>query len=102
MEWQVSSNGGSQVRWRRDGSEVFYIGLDGQLMAVPVRASADGQTLNAGRPTALFPTHVGGAVQTASLPLYMVSQDARSFLMLNVEEDGLSSPLTVLLNWKGK
>ena len=29
----MSTNGGAQVRWRRDGKELFYIGLDGRLMA---------------------------------------------------------------------
>ncbi len=34
---QISTNGGAQVRWRRDGKELFYIGLDNRLMAVPIR-----------------------------------------------------------------
>lgn len=32
---QVSTNGGAQVRWRRDGKKLFYIALDNRLMAVP-------------------------------------------------------------------
>jgi len=36
-KWQVSTNGGVQPRWRRDGKELFYLGLDRKLMAVPVR-----------------------------------------------------------------
>ena len=36
---QVSKNGGAQVRWRQDGRELFYIGLDGRLMAVPIQLS---------------------------------------------------------------
>ena len=31
----VSATGGAQVRWRRDGKELFYIALDGRLTAVP-------------------------------------------------------------------
>src|SRR4029077_10956211 len=58
---QVSTGGGAQVRWRKDGRELFYIALDGKLMAVPIRQSADGRPLEAGTPVALFATRVGGA-----------------------------------------
>ena len=30
----MSTNGGVQVRWRSDGKELFYVALDGRLMAV--------------------------------------------------------------------
>ena len=36
LKWVVSTGGGSQARWRRDGKELFYLGLDRMLMAVPV------------------------------------------------------------------
>jgi hypothetical protein len=31
----VSTGGGVQARWRADGRELFYLTLDGTLMAVP-------------------------------------------------------------------
>ena len=31
---QISTDGGVQPRWRRDGKELFYLGLDGRIMAV--------------------------------------------------------------------
>ena len=37
---QVSINGGAQVRWRRDGKELFYIGLDNRLTAVPIQLNS--------------------------------------------------------------
>src|SRR5437867_2756230 len=37
MKWQVSSKGGSSVRWRRDGRELFYLALDRKIMSVQVR-----------------------------------------------------------------
>src|SRR5262249_27963343 len=41
---QVSTSGGSQVRWRRDGQELFYVTPDSRLMAVPVQiATKDGK-----------------------------------------------------------
>lgn len=38
---QVSSDGGVQVRWPRNGRELFYFGLDDMLMAVPIRYEPD-------------------------------------------------------------
>lgn len=36
LKWVVSTRGGSQARWRQDGKELFYLGLDRTLMSVPV------------------------------------------------------------------
>jgi Tol biopolymer transport system component len=35
-KWSISAKGGRQIRWRRDGREIFYLEGD-SLMAVPVR-----------------------------------------------------------------
>ena len=37
-KWQVSTAGGTQPRWRRDGKELFYLATDRSLMSVPVRS----------------------------------------------------------------
>jgi hypothetical protein len=39
-KWRVSTHGGAQARWRRDGKELFYLAPDGNLMAADVRQSA--------------------------------------------------------------
>ncbi len=36
--WQISTGGGAQPTWARNGKELFYIGSDGRLMAAGVRA----------------------------------------------------------------
>ena len=51
--WQVTTAGGTQPRWSPDGKELFYVGLDGRLMAVPIAVGADRQ-LEAGTAVALF------------------------------------------------
>ena len=33
---RISVDGGDQPRWRRDGKELFYVSLDGTLMATDV------------------------------------------------------------------
>ena len=37
----VSSGGGTEVRWRRDGKELFYLSPIGKMMSVPVTSSAE-------------------------------------------------------------
>jgi Tol biopolymer transport system component len=98
-KWQISSAGGAQVRWRRDGRELYYIALDGRMIAVPVRLSPKGDAVDAGTPAALFPTRVGGAVQSFARQQYMVSPDGQRFLMGNVVEES-GAPITVILNWR--
>lgn len=95
----VSTNGGAQARWGSD-SELFYIDLDGQLTAVPIRYSADGKEIRPGEPVALFPTGVGGAVHSNDRQQYVVADGGKRFLMNTLTE--ANSPITVILNWKGK
>ena len=99
---QVSTNGGAQVRWRRDGKELFYIALDDRLMAVPIRLATDGKTIETDAPVPLFVTHIGGACRSERhAPEYMVSPDGQRFLM-NTITDEAAAPITVILNWKPK
>jgi Tol biopolymer transport system component len=94
----ISINGGAQVRWRRDGKELFYITLDGRLVAVPFSIASGGQVAENGSPVQLFPARVG-AIQDISLPEYTVSADGQRFLMDTALEE-TPPPITVILNWK--
>ncbi len=38
---QVSTQGGADPRWRRDGKELFYLAADHKLMAVEVKTRFD-------------------------------------------------------------
>ena len=94
----VSLAGGAQVRWHRNGRELFYIAMDGQLMTVPIRL-AGGQP-EIGTPTPLFRTNVGGAVALGiARQQYAVSSDGQRFLMNTVVEAN-ASPISLILNWK--
>ena len=95
---QISSSGGGQPRWRRDGTELFYVALDGQLMAVPMNRSPRGEAMSGDAPVPLFPANVGAAVQSNSRQQDMVSADGQRFLMNTVLEEA-ASPITLLLNW---
>lgn len=50
QRWRVSANGGAQARWRRDGSEIFYVNSTGRLMAVSVNGSAAEFVVNGSEP----------------------------------------------------
>jgi serine/threonine protein kinase/Tol biopolymer transport system component len=96
-QWLVSKGGGSQARWRRDGKELYYIALDGKMMAVPI--SVKGDTIEAGTPVALFQTRVwGGGTNTFNRQQYDVTADGR--FLIDSTADETVAPITVLLNWK--
>ena len=58
-KWRISTAGGDEPKWRRDGKELFYLALDGKLMAVPIKLGTT--TPGAGVPVPLFQTRVEGA-----------------------------------------
>jgi hypothetical protein len=99
---QVSTAGGIDPRWRRDGQELFYVAPDGHLMAVPLEVARDALTLNPGPPVRLFRPRfaTGGNINLGGLskPPYTVAADGR-FLMNVSAEDAVAFPITIVLNW---
>ena len=95
--WQVSVRGGAQPRWRRDGKELFYLALDGRLMAVSVKATPT--TIETGPPRALFDTGIRGGFHDRRNQ-YLVTKDGQRFLVNRSDEDENSAPLTVVMNWE--
>jgi Tol biopolymer transport system component len=96
----VSIDGGGQVRWNPNGTELFYIGADDRLMSVPIRFAANGTTVEAGTPLGLFPTNVGSTAINTNRQQDAVSPDGQSFMMNSVLGEAGVSPITVILNWK--
>ena len=98
-KWQISTTGGVQPRWRGDGKELFYAALDRKLMAVEVRATAQG--FDRGTPQALFELRAtvgGGNADLATS--YAPSADGKRFLMTVAQGAlGETPPLTVVVNW---
>jgi len=100
---QISSNGGAQPRWNRNGKEIFYVSLDSKMMAAPVRLSPDGQSLETGTPVALFPVRIaGGPLPGRNKQQYAVSSDGQRFLVNLAVDEGAASPITLIYNWKPK
>jgi dipeptidyl aminopeptidase/acylaminoacyl peptidase len=93
--WQVSSDGGTMPRWRRDGRELYYWALDGKIMAVSVNGT--GAAFKSSTPVALF------QVQTPTLRTndisFDVSRDGQRFLLVEPIERAQLQPLTFVTNW---
>jgi hypothetical protein len=96
---QVSSAGGVQPRWRRDGKELFYIAPDGRMTAVSVAAAPDGQSLQIGQPVGLFASRIArGGTPGGDKHAYAVSPDGQRFLIEQTTEQA-AAPITIVLNW---
>ena len=87
--WQISIDGGSQPRWRKDGRELFFMSRDRKLMAVDIQTGAG---VVAGVPHALFQFSAG-------LNGYGVTPDGQRFLIATSAGSAVDAPITVVLNW---
>ena len=92
---QVTTAGGTQPRWRPDGKELFYVGLDGRLMAVAIAVGADRQ-LEPGTPVALFRAQLasGAGINSSgggTRAQYAVASDGR-FLINRTVGEATASP----------
>jgi Tol biopolymer transport system component len=93
-KWHISTGDGGLPRWRADGKELFYLGANQQMMAVPVKPGTLGQ-FDVGIPRVLFPTRA----IVGNISGYVVTSDGQRFLV-NEEEEVVSVPATVVLNWQ--
>ncbi len=89
---QVSTEGGTMPRWRRDGRELFYLGADGRLMAAEVRPGA---SFDPGPPTALFKV----SLREGPDRQYEVTPDGARVLVNRVSKEAAPTPMTVVLDW---
>jgi eukaryotic-like serine/threonine-protein kinase len=95
-KWQISTDGGMEPVWNRNGRELFYRSGD-KMMAVDVTAQP---SFVAGKPKMLFEGH---HVSDTSVPFpeFDVSPDGQRFLMLKpvAQEQAAATQINVVLNW---
>ncbi|MDQ3254066.1 MAG: protein kinase, partial [Acidobacteriota bacterium] len=94
-KWPVSTSGGDQPRWRRDGRELFYLAADGKLMAVEVKTEG---TFEAGVPKPLFETRIPHVAGPSAIS-YAATGDGQRFLVRSAVEQASTTPITVVVNW---
>jgi serine/threonine protein kinase len=101
-KWRISSKGGNEPRWRRDGNELFYFGPDNTLYSVSVARKGD--TFQPGTPRPLFsaPITGGAGIGTDDLWRWDISNDGQRFLINTPAENDATMPVTVLLNWQSR
>jgi len=94
-KWQVSQNGGTLPRWRRDGAELFFAGFSsGQFVAAQVNGR--GANFEVGEIRDLF--GINNMSPSTASAQYDVSANGKRFLVITTGEGG-TLPLTLVQNW---
>ena len=91
--WQVSTNGGDEPHWSPDGRSLYYR-TESQLMVVAV----DTRTTFAPSPPALVFDGIYN-LRSATGVSYAVAPKGDRFLMVRLTEEGVTSTVTVVVNW---
>jgi Tol biopolymer transport system component len=94
MQVQISTHGGAQPRWRRDGKELYYVAPDNTIMAVAIDTRSG--TVRAGTPQPLFTANINQAATLRNQ--YAPSADGQRFLVLALVNRNLL-PIVVVSNW---
>ncbi len=89
----ISTKGGRQPRWSRDGTELFYV-EGATLMVVPV---STGPSFSPSRPERLF--EHSSLSNTVSYPMYDVSPDGQRFVVAEPVGDPPEPYIQVVQNW---
>jgi eukaryotic-like serine/threonine-protein kinase len=95
-KWQISSSGGQQPLWRRDGKELFYLSSDDNLMSVPIKLRPDSVQADAAHP--LFPLANAILSVNGLVAPYDVTSGGERFIVVAVEQ-GKSFPINLVTNW---
>ena len=104
-KWQISTGGGDQPRWRRDGRELFYL-ADNSMMAVDVNGAES--ALEVGMVRRLFDVErrlqsysslIASGANFGTGRVYDVTADGQRFLVNVVAEQPAPPPITVITNW---
>src|ERR1035441_7363331 len=96
--WQISNGGGTMPRWWGDGKVIFYLSLDGKMMAV--RVSGSGGALVSS--TTVFLCNATPPQLRTSNWEYDVSADGERFLMIEPMAAPEYQPLTLVSNWRSR
>jgi hypothetical protein len=96
--WPVTSKGGTRPHWRADGRELYYLGLDSQIYAVPITLGAQ-PVIGETKPlfTVRLTSPLSGATWFDGIE---PSADGQRFLVNRAAETTSTlDPVTVSVNW---
>jgi serine/threonine-protein kinase len=95
-KWQISTDGGTEPLWNRNGRELFYRSGN-KMMAVQVTMQP---AFTAGKPEVLFEKEYSASEFPATGIAYDVSADGQRFLMVKESEQATAlTQINVVLNW---
>jgi len=92
----VSRDGALALRWRRDGRELFYLGFDGRVQAVPVKLSPKPE-FGSAMPLFTISTEARAAIH--SIVGFDVSADGQRFV-IPVVTSAEGPSIVVVQNWE--
>ena len=93
-KWQVSINGGTRARWRRDGKELYYLAPEDKIMVAEIRLG--NSTVDVGNVRPLFQIRPFAG---AGRDVYDVTGDGERFLVATPGSEESSSPVSLVVNW---
>jgi Tol biopolymer transport system component len=94
-KWLISTAGGTMPAWRGDGRELYYVSLEGKMMAVGVTPGTDFESAD---PVVLFDAPVRQHATTQ----YDVTADGKRFLVNKRIESAAVEPIVLIQNWDAK
>jgi Tol biopolymer transport system component len=94
-KWQISTAGGTEPSWRRDGKELFFM-AGTKLIVVDVKAA--GSAFEAGIPKELFDVPV--VTGETRRNRYVVTADGQRFLFVTTPRSFDTTPFIVVQNWQ--
>jgi hypothetical protein len=89
---QISTTGGHYATWRRDGKELYYLALDGNLIAAELKETNGLLQVVALR--TLFQTKANSLNDS-----YDAFPDGKKFLVSTVTREETPTPLSLVFNW---
>jgi eukaryotic-like serine/threonine-protein kinase len=92
--WQVSTGGGTQAAWARNGRELFYLDGSNRLTAVLVQTTS--AAFSAGNPARVFDRAYAMPV---GFRTYDVSPDGQRFLMIKDDQNATAAGMVVVEHW---
>jgi hypothetical protein len=93
-KWQISTSGGSEPYWRREGKELFYMNGNA-MMAVAIKASTAGFEPSA--PVKLFEAPATGNIGRNR---FVATPDGQRFLIVTARNQVSLDPIQMVLNWQ--
>jgi eukaryotic-like serine/threonine-protein kinase len=95
-ETQISTGGGTQPHWRRDGKELYFLSPDTHVMAVEIDIR---NGMPSGSPKRLFPLRVEPRPAGMFGVDYLPASNGDRFLVAPFADRQPTNDMTVVLNW---